>query len=459
MRLSIKPYLPKSLFGRAALILLTPVILLQFLVSVVFIQRHYERVTEQLTSAVVRDVRVLVPQLTASGDLAAPSDAAQDLARAFGIVFTPVSILPTADARGAFDVAGRAIVTTLHGQLAGVAAVDLRSNSRVVGIYLTTPSGALRLDIGRDRFTASNPHQLLVLMIFAGGVMTLIAFVFMRNQLTPITRMALAAEAFGRGQTLPYTPRGATEVRIAGQAFLAMRARIERQIESRTLMLSGVSHDLRSPLTRLKLGIALLPEDEDTRALLSDIADMERLLNEFLAFARGDAMEDTALVDPGDVLRAAVARAQRGGGAAAQIACDAFPATDPCLMRPDAIGRALDNLIGNAQRYGTHIHVSLQVLPESLRFVIEDDGPGIPADKRLRASEPFARLDAARNPNQGGGVGLGLAIATDVARSHGGALTLGDSPRLGGLRAELRIARSLHGGDDTQAIAAKAVTP
>lgn len=447
MRLSIKPYLPKSLFGRAALILITPVIVVQFLVSVVFIQRHYESVTEQLTSAVLRDMGVLLPLITQ--DLASP--AAQDMARAFDIAVAPVPAadVPSVDARAAFDVAGRAIVTTLRGQLAQTAALDLRSDPGYVTIYLLQPQGALRLDIPRGRFTATNPHQLLVLMVFAGAVMSLIAFVFMRNQLTPITRMAHAAEAFGRGQHVPYTPRGATEMRAAGQAFLAMRARIERHIESRTLMLSGVSHDLRSPLTRLKLGLALLPEDDDTRALLSDIADMERLLDEFLAFARGDAMEETVLADAGEVLRAAVARAQRSGlgasmggaGHGAALHMGEITPAPPCLMRPDALGRALDNLIGNAQRFGTQIEASLQVFPESLRFVIEDNGPGIPADKRLRASEPFARLDAARNPNQGGGVGLGLAIAVDVARSHGGELRLTDSPRLGGLRAELRIAR------------------
>lgn len=437
MRLSIKPYLPKSLFGRAALILIMPVVVVQFLVSVVFIQRHYERVTEQLTGAVVRDIGVLLPQI-AQG---AQSAAAQDMARAFDVTFAPLppADMPQADARAMLDVAGRAIITTLREQLPSLTAVDLRSDAGVVTLFLTQPLGALRLDIPRGRFTATNPHQLLVLMVFAGALMTLIAFVFMRNQLTPITRMAIAAEAFGRGQHIPYIPRGATEMRAAGQAFLAMRARIERHIESRTLMLSGVSHDLRSPLTRLKLGLALLPEDDDTRALMSDIADMERLLDEFLAFARGDAMEAAVLADPAEVLRAAVAKAQRGAGGLVHLG--EMAAAMPCMMRIDAIGRALENMLGNAQRYGTTVLASLQVSADSLRFVIEDNGPGIPADLRNRAAEPFARLDAARNPNQGGGVGLGLAITADVARSHGGALTLTDSKALGGLRAELRIAR------------------
>ncbi len=447
MRLSIKPFLPKSLFGRAALILVAPVIVVQFLVSIVFIQRHYERVTEQLTQAVILEVEVLLRPIEASESPIALSAEALRLARELDISFASVASadIPAQDARPRLDLAGRAILATLHDNLRGVMAVDLLSNPSVVMIYLASAKGALRFDIARTRFSATNPHQLLVLMLVAGGLMTVIAFVFMRNQLVPITRLAVASAAFGRGQNIPYTPRGATEVRAAGQAFLAMRARIERQIESRTLMLSGVSHDLRSPLTRLKLGLALLPEDDDTRALKSDIADMERLLDEFLAFARGDAMEETVLADPADVLRGVVAKASRAQAHSARglggVKIGHVDAAPSCLMRPDAVGRALENLIGNAQRYGKTVEVSLHLHPESLRFVIEDDGPSIPADKRQNATEPFARLDAARNPNQGGGVGLGLAIATDVARSHGGELRLDDSARLGGLRAELRIAR------------------
>ncbi len=442
MRLSLKPYLPKSLFGRAALILLVPVIVVQLLVSVVFIQRHYDRVTVQLTSSVARDIKVLLPLLeNASFDQGISAEAAR-LAGGLGISVFPIAPadLPSSDARGLFDVAGRAILRTLHQEFAALHAADLRSNDGAVHIYLNSAQGPLRLVVLRGRFSATNPHQLLVLMIFAGLIMTLISFIFMRNQLSPITRLSVAAAAFGRGQHVTYIPRGATEVRAAGQAFLAMRARIERQIESRTLMLSGVSHDLRSPLTRLKLGLALLPEDDDTRALLADIADMERLLDEFLAFARGDALDDNVMTDPAEVLRLAVQQSARLAGAGAVKVTRLDPCA-PTLMRPDAVARALDNLIGNAQRFGSQIEVSLHATAESLRYIIEDNGPGIPEGQRAQASEPFARLDAARNPNQGGGVGLGLAIATDIARSHGGELILGSSARLGGLRAELRIAR------------------
>lgn len=442
MRLSIKPFLPKTLFARAALILLTPVIVVQLLVSIAFIQRYYDDVTVQLTSAVMRDIGVV---LAFSQDSSASDDTALELAARLRINIQQIGAadVPKADSLLWIDLAGRAIVRTLRQNLDGVVAIDLRTKPAQVWIYLAHQGEIIKFDIERRRFTASNPHQLLVLMVFSGMLMTLISFVFMRNQLMPIRRLAAAAAAFGRGQHVPYSARGASEVRAAGLAFLAMRARIERQIESRTLMLSGVSHDLRSPLTRLRLGLALLPENDDTRALQADIKDMERLLDEFLAFARGDAIEDTVLTEPADILHQLLAKIARGAAQGAVI--PKLHHVDDCpalLLRPEAIARALENLIGNAQRYGTRIDISLILNDKQALFIVEDDGPSIPKDKRRHAAEPFARLDAARNPNQGGGVGLGLAIAADVARSHGGELSLGDSARLGGLRAELSIARA-----------------
>ena len=434
MILSLKPYLPRSLFGRAALILIAPVITLQFIVSIVFIQRHYDRVTQQLTSAVVLDLRVLLAQLADDDAKAAPlADGLQ-----IQYQFLPRDSTALIDLRDFWDLAGRSVVSTLHNSLKGTLAVDLTRDPTKVHVTVQTDRGLIGFDMDRARFSAANPHQLLVLMAFAGLLMTVIAFVFLRNQLTPITRLATVATAFGRGEHLPYATRGATEVRAAGQAFLAMRARIERQIESRTLMLSGISHDLRSPLTRLKLGLTLLPQDDDTAALLGDIDDMERLLEEFLSFIRGDSTEDPVPCDPAALLQSLVANMLRAGNAVRIVT---MQDCQTVMMRPFAVTRALENLVSNAVPFGTSVGLSMIATPESLRYIVEDNGPGIPEPDRAQALEPFQRLDAARNPNHGGGVGLGLAIATDIARSHGGALTLSQSPRLGGLHAELRIAR------------------
>jgi two-component system, OmpR family, osmolarity sensor histidine kinase EnvZ len=303
---------------------------------------------------------------------------------------------------------------------------------------METPKGPVRVEFERSRVVARNPHQLLVLMVVASLFLTLISFLFLKNQIRPIRQLAEAAQDFGRGRSTSYRPSGATEVRLAGSAFLDMRHRIERHIEQRTLMLSGVSHDLRTPLTRLKLGLSMLDEDPEVAAMKRDVDEMERMLDAFLDFARTNALDDPAVVDAAAFARDAVADAARGGGEAVLAGVEGGGRVS---LRPLAVRRALDNLIGNALRYGTRAEVSVSVMERAVRFTVEDDGPGIPAGQRELALRPFQRLDAARNQNRGSGVGLGLAIAADIARQHGGVLRLGESARLGGLRADLVIAR------------------
>ena len=441
MPLRLKPLLPRSLFGRAALILVVPVIAVQLAVSVVFIQRHFEDVTQQMTNGVIVEVQSVLATVTASDSLAQAQLRAGDAATALQMqIALPVAAadVPATDRLPGLDWSGRAVIATVRAGLPGLLAVDLASNSRLVQLYLTTPQGPAQITILRNRMSPTNSHQLLVWMVFTAALMTFIAYIFLRNQLTPITRLARAAEAFGKGQTVAYRPRGATEVRAAGNAFLDMRARIERQIESRTLMLSGVSHDLRTPLTRLKLGLSFLPEDDETEALKRDVADMERLVDEFLAFVRGDAMENAEPVDPRALVRLAVENAARAGQA---VVLGAIEGPEVMRLRPQAVMRALENLIGNAVRFGTQVVVSMTMTDRVVRLIVEDDGPGIPRDQRDEAMVPFKRLDAARDPNKGGGVGLGLSIAADIARSHGGMLRLGESETMGGLRAELTLAR------------------
>jgi len=266
--------------------------------------------------------------------------------------------------------------------------------------------------------------------------MTVIAYIFLRNQLRPITKLAKAAEDFGKGRPVSYRPRGALEVRAAGRAFLDMRARIDRQIEQRTLMLSGVSHDLRTPLTRLRLGLSLLPEDAEVAALQKDVAEMERMVDEFLSFVRGDAMEGSSPTDVVALIEGVLARS----GAGVHLA-GVSGGAEPVQMRPQAVARAVENLVSNARRFADRVEVRLDYQDRSLRIIVEDNGPGIPEAQREEALRPFTRLDVSRDPNRGGGVGLGLSIASDIALSHGGALRLSKSERLGGLRADLVLAR------------------
>jgi two-component system osmolarity sensor histidine kinase EnvZ len=275
-------------------------------------------------------------------------------------------------------------------------------------------------------------------MVTAGMIMAAVALIFLRNQLRPIRRLARAAEAFGRGRTEEYRPTGATEVRSAGTAFLDMRARIERHIEQRTMMLSGVSHDLRTPLTRFRLGLSMIEKQVDTSDLKRDVADMDRLLDAFLAFARDDALDEPVEVDPVEFVRGIVAKFADAGMA---VSLGATVGDGLAMLRPSAIERVLDNLIGNGLRYGTKVVVSVAVTQKSVKISVEDDGPGIPEELRAEATKPFVRLDVARNQDSGSGVGLGLAIAHDIARRHGGMLRLGQSDDLGGLQADIVLPR------------------
>jgi two-component system osmolarity sensor histidine kinase EnvZ len=431
-----KAYVPRSLMGRAALILLLPIVTIQLVVSVVFIQRHYENVTERMTRNIMLDIGYIAGRIADAPDLPAAREALRDPLAALDIdlAFMPG---PAAHRRLWYDLSGREIVETLS-ELPGVTGVDLVADPRAVVFGMVTPKGPVRVEFERSRVVARNPHQLLVLMVVASLFLTLISFLFLKNQVRPIRQLAEAAQDFGRGRSTSYRPSGATEVRLAGSAFLDMRHRIERHIEQRTLMLSGVSHDLRTPLTRLKLGLSMLDEDAEVAAMKRDVDDMERMLDAFLDFARTNALDDPAVVDAAAFARDAVADAARGGGEAVLAGVEGGGRVS---LRPLAVRRALDNLIGNALRYGTRAEVSVSVMDRAVRFTVEDDGPGIPAGQRELALRPFQRLDPARNQNRGSGVGLGLAIAADIARQHGGVLRLGESARLGGLRADLVIAR------------------
>ncbi|WP_112323820.1 ATP-binding protein [Oceanibium sediminis] len=438
----LKSYLPRSLFLRASLILIGPLILLQLVVAVVFVQRHFEGVTRQMTQNIARELAVAQQVIDTSPSAEIAQLRLQNLSRplAIGLSLDPDTQVTGENARLWYDLSGRVLTEEMTALLGPSLRVDLAGNARQVDARLRTDKGVLHAVIPRTRVTASNPHQLLVLMIATSLVLGVIAILFLRNQMRPILNLADAAAAFGKGRSVPFRPAGAEEVRRAGQAFLAMRARIERAIEQRTLMLSGVSHDLRTPLTRMKLTLALADDLPEAAEMGRDVDEMEQMLEGFLAFARGDQMEDTEQVDLFDMVADLGERARRAG-VQISVVTEAEPGSDRRFpLREAAVCRALMNLISNGARYGTHVRLTLRLTANRAIFVVEDDGPGVPADKREEVTRPFTRLDKARNQDKGGGVGLGLAIAQDVARSHGGALELGDSA-LGGLSATIRLPR------------------
>lgn len=427
--------MPRGLYGRAALILILPVVMMQLVISVSFIQRHYNGVTQQMTAAVQLELRHLLSEVNGAATLEEAVFVARQLGTPLELdVVLPAGDQPAADIRRLFDLSGRAVIQTLRPALPQIDAISFEDRRRVQ-LWAMTKHGIIKVSFSRARVSASNPHQLLVLIVVFGTFMVMIAYQFLRMQLRPIARMAAASTAYGKGRILPYRPSGATEVRVAGRAFLEMRDRIEAQSQNRTIMLSGVSHDLRTPLTRLRLALSLL-DDEDAAPMLSDVDDLQHMADAFLEFARGEQVGEMVLTDPGAVLRSVLDDAQRSGQAAAMGQCE-WPKGREIKLGSMALRRVLDNLIGNALRYGSMAEVSLLPQGSGFLLVVEDDGPGIAAERRQEALRPFSQLDPARNQDRGGGAGLGLAIVADIARAHGGTFELGQSARLGGLAARV----------------------
>lgn len=441
----LKRVMPRGLYGRAALILFLPVVVVTVVVTVMFLQRHFEDVTLQMTTGMSREIALVGDRIDAATDIDAARMAALREAGPLGLELHMPARTEGADRAGPFDLSGRVVIRALHDAIPQVSGVDL-TQRREVRVVLSGRYGPYELVFPRERVSASNPHQLLVLMLGTSLLMTAIATIFLRNQLRPIKRLARAAEEYGKGRIIPYRPVGASEIRSAGTAFLEMRARIERQNEQRKQMLSGVSHDLRTPLTRLRLGLSMLspdlpPESDEIVALESDVAAMGRMVDAFLDHARDAAQDAPPETMPAlNFVRGIVADAQRGGQAVVLGRLEG-DLGGKATFRQDSLRRAVENLIGNAVRYGERAEVDAALGPSYFRISVEDDGPGIPPESREEALKPFTRLDAARNQNRGQGVGLGLSIATDIARAHGGQLRLVKGERLGGLRAEIVIPR------------------
>lgn len=429
--------LPTSLWGRSLLIIVLPVAVMQVAVTWAFFDAHWQTVTARLSEGLAGDIAWV-----AESYLDDPSQANLDriAERAERSMSLSVALqrgrqLPVERRRGAIGVVDRMLEAGLKERLDWPYWFDSTRYPAYIDIRVQLPDGVLRIIAPRERAVATQAHIFVLWLLVATVLLMGVAILFIRNQVRAIERLAEAAEAFGRGETSPrFKPHGAREVRAAATAFLAMRDRIQRHIEQRTALLASVSHDLRTPLTRLRLELALAPPFKRADAMRSDLDEMEHMIDEYLAFARGEAGEAAQTVVLADVLKVAGDDARRAG---AEVAIDA-PQDLTASLRPMTIRRAIGNLASNAAAHGDHVRLSARPLASGgVEVVVEDDGPGIPEDMHDEAFRPFSRLDESRNQNRKG-VGLGLAIARDVARSHGGDITLGRSD-LGGLKAVVRL--------------------
>jgi two-component system osmolarity sensor histidine kinase EnvZ len=434
-----KRLVPRGLLGRSLLILVTPLVLVQLVAAYVFFGTHWDLVTRRLASGLAGDIGAVIEMMRLN-----PGDeereqifamAAQEME--LQISLRPGDILQRTGMLGAApklvdDVLGYSLEDNLTGALAERVGrpvfIDAQNFKREVEILVQLPDGVLDVHTSEKRLYSPTTMIFVLWMVGTSLLLLGIATMFTRNQVRAVKRLAKAADSFGKGRPVPdFKPEGALEVRQAGAAFALMRDRLKSQVDQRTEMLAGVSHDLRTPLTRMKLQLAMMPE-EARGDLNDDVVEMEHMIEGYLAFARGEGGEATRPADLSELVRDVAQKLK-------VTVTHAEPLAMP--LRPQAMTRCLDNLIGNAVRYAGKVEVSVARQDDMAEVLIDDDGPGIPLQYRDHVFKAFFRLEGSRNPKTGG-VGLGLAIARDVARGHGGDITLEDAP-LGGLRVRLLL--------------------
>jgi two-component system osmolarity sensor histidine kinase EnvZ len=435
MEPTIKKYMPKTLLGRTLVILITPLAVVQLVSAIVFYDTHWGKIMDRLAQGVAGDIAMVV-------QLVPPDSTPESRQQAFELFATAKELIVAYQADAILAPDGRkprdwieeSLGDALAERLARPFTIDATSHPRMVVIDVQLSDGVLRAMVPRKRLFSSTA---IVFGLWTAGsslILLGIAIIFMRNQVKPIRRLAIAVENFGKGRDSPrFKPEGASEVRQAAAAFQAMRERIQRQIAQRTAMLSGVSHDLRTPLARMKLQLEMMTPDEGVAELKADVAEMERMLEEYLAFARGEGSEAPTDMDIGALLQDAANAARREGKAVAVRAEGDLVVP----VRPSAMRRAVANVMSNAIRHGNKVEAVAHRAGDWIDITVDDDGPGVPLESREDVFRPFFRLESSRNPETGG-VGLGLAIVRDILRGHGGDATLEASP-LGGARARLRL--------------------
>lgn len=432
----LRSVMPTGLYARALLIVIIPMVLLQTVFALMFVERQSSLVTYYLSSAVTQEIATLI-DIYKSYPQGADRNQLRRIAQehlGLAVDFLPGTQLPAPGPKPFFSQLDVVLSDEIRKQIGLPFWIDTVGRSSIVEIRIKLDDTIMRVFAKRADVYNANSLIFLLWMLATSLVVLTIAILFLRNQIKPIVRLADAAEAFGKGrEATNFRPRGAREVRRAAAAFLEMKMRIERAIEQRTAMLAGVSHDLRTILTRFKLELALLGESFEIEAIKRDVDEMAGMLEAYLAFARGDSGEQSAPTDIAALLEELKLDTERHG----HHVNVAFHGPPEVTVRPAAFKRCLANLVSNAAKFASNVAINGHRDHRWLTVTVDDDGPGIPAPLREDVFKPFLRLDDARNQDEGG-TGLGLAIARDIARSHGGDITLGDSP-LGGLRATVRI--------------------
>ena len=432
--------LPKGLYARALLIIITPIVVLEGVIAFAFMERHWQAVTRRLSEATARDIAAIIDLYEALPDKSETARLVK-LSRErmnLQLQFLPAGDLPPAGPKPFFALLDRALSNEIRKHVKRPFWIDTVGATENVEIRVKNDDAILRIIARRSQTYASNSHIFLLWMVGTSVILLTVAILFLRNQIRPILRLAEAADAFGKGRNIPddLRPRGAREVRQAAQAFLEMRDRIKTHVEQRTTMLAGVSHDLRTILTRFKLELAIIGDTPETRSLAADVNEMQHMLEDYLAFAKGDGGEEAKPTNLKELLEEIHGEAQIYGRAI-DLKMRKRKGDLVLPLKRQALKRAITNLVSNAARYGDQIIIRAATEGQWVRIEVDDDGPGIPASERENVFKPFYRIDHARNQDDGN-TGLGLAIARDIAKSHGGEIALGESS-MGGLRAIISL--------------------
>lgn len=437
----IKRFVPKTLFARSLLILVIPVLLIQIVSTSMFFDRHWSKMTSRLAFSVVGEISVLADYIEKNeeDDRAINAlvslyddklDLLVDFKRGETLTDQPVPVWV-----GWEYMIGESLMREMSGMFKTPFTVDVDFQEKWVEIRVQLTQGVLYVSLPQRRMFTSSSYIFLIWVFIISFVFLVISVLFMRNQVRPIRRLAIAAERFGKGRDVSdFKLEGAREVRQAGQAFLDMRTRIQRQISQRMEMLAGVSHDLRTPLTRMKLQLAMLKETPDIQAMKRDVADMEKMVQGYLNFVRGEGDEAMVLTNLSLLLQDVVDSTRRDGG---DISLELDGTDIELPLKPLAFKRCLVNLLGNAVKYAPRTWISLSQEEDRIMLVIEDNGIGIPQEQYEDVFKPFYRVDSSRN-SETGGVGLGLPIAMDIVHGHGGKIWL-EKSRHGGLRVNIRL--------------------
>lgn len=431
--------LPTGLYARALIIIIAPVVLLQSVLTFVFMERHWDAVTKRLSDATTRDIAMLISVYESYPH----NDNYEKLIKMarddlnLSVQILPPQDLPPTRPKPFFDLLDRTLSDEIRKQIGKPFWIDTVGRSALVEVRIKLEKAVFRVLARRSQTYASNSHIFLLWMVGTSLVLLTVAILFLRNQIKPILRLAQAAERFGKGQSAPadFRPRGAREVRQAAISFMEMRNRIERQIEQRTTMLAGVSHDLRTILTRLKLQLAMFKESDEAKEMLADVDEMQAMLEDYMAFAKGDSSEESSQVN----IRRLILEIRRQS---ARDHCEVtLKLPDKAIVVPlrrHAFKRAITNVVSNAVRFAEHVVIEVTRTRNWLTLRIDDDGPGIPEEQREEVFRPFYRLDDSRRRDSGINTGLGLSIARDIIRSHGGDITL-NSSKMGGVQAIIRV--------------------